>query len=411
MSPHGHNQGIDAPMMPNEKGLIPHASMRPSSDGFTLIELMIAMVVSLMLLLALTALYLNVSRGNHEMAKASGVIENGRFALQFLQDDLVHSGYWDIYVPPFDDLTDSTASGSTVSNPPTAVPDPCLTYASWDAEYKNNLLSLPVQAYDAAPSGCSSVVTNQVASTDVLVARHADTCVPGVGSCESDTAGKLYFQASTCSGEASYILDTAGFTLHTRGCTTLAIKRKFVSSIYYIRDYADRAGDGIPTLVRSQFDLQCADPSDPTTCTLAQQAAVPLVEGIQALRVEVGIDDKSRSGTDVITDATTPLLYQKGITWHDAATKDYPTSRGDGAPDTYIHCTTSAPCSVDQLANAVAVKLYLLVRSRDATAGYTDTKTYTLGGLSLGPFNDGYKRHLFITTVRFNSKSGRRYSP
>ncbi len=43
------------------------------------------------------------------------------------------------------------------------------------------------------------------------------------------------------------------------------------------------ADDGIPTLVRSEFDL--ADG------TLAHQAAVPLIEGIEGFRVEFGIDN------------------------------------------------------------------------------------------------------------------------
>ena len=52
-----------------------------------------------------------------------------------------------------------------------------------------------------------------------------------------------------------YVLDTGGYVFHKRNCTTVADKRKFISSIYYMRDYAVTAGDGIPTLVRSRFDL------------------------------------------------------------------------------------------------------------------------------------------------------------
>ena len=81
----------------------------------------------------------------------------------------------------------------------------------------------------------------------------------------------------------------------------------------------------------------------------------------------------------------------------------------DGA---YIHCTTAVPCTVDQLINVSAVKLYVLVRSREESPGYTDTKTYTLGGgTTLGPFNDRYKRHLYVTTMRLPNVAGRRETP
>lgn len=53
----------------------------------------------------------------------------------------------------------------------------------------------------------------------------------------------------------------------------------------------------------------------------------------------------------------------------------------------------------------------MLVRSTRPTAGYTDTKTYRLGGQPIGPFNDQFKRHVFSTSVRFHNVSGRREVP
>lgn len=384
-------------------------SPRAANAGLTLTELMIAMVISLLVMLTLFSLFMNVSRGNRELVKVHNVIENGRFALQLLQQDLAHAGFWDIHVPEFDDLTDPTASDALVANAPTGVPAPCQAFASWNAPYINNLLALPVQAYDAAPSGCA-VVSNKVADTDVLLVRHAETCVAGTGNCENDDAGKLYFQTSRCSADpAPYVLATGGHTLRKHGCGTdpadIVGKRKFVSNMYYIRNYADDPGDGIPTLVRSHFDLAGG--------TLAHQPAQALIEGIQAFRVELGVDRFSANGTDIFeAHPTVPgaLRYQTGIDWADPATRNLPRNRGDGAADTFIRCTSAAPCDQHQLANTVAVRLHVLVRSRETSPGYTDDKTYTLGDLTLGPFNDQFKRHVFSTTVRFNSKSGRRYA-
>src|SRR5688500_11281851 len=165
------------------------------AGGFTLVELMIAMTISLLLLAGLVGLFVNMSRNSNEMAKTNSVIENGRFALQLIQDDLVHAGYWGGFVPEFDDL----ASAAIPGDAPTGVPDPCEAYASWDSTYRNNLLGIAVQAYETLPAGpgCLAPLT-QRADTDVLVLRHAATCLPGVGDCESDIAGLLYFQPTFC---------------------------------------------------------------------------------------------------------------------------------------------------------------------------------------------------------------------
>jgi type IV pilus assembly protein PilW len=61
--------------------------------------------------------------------------------------------------------------------------------------------------------------------------------------------------------------------------------------------------------------------------------------------------------------------------------------------------------------NVVAVKLYVLVRSDVVTPGYTDEKTYNLGSTTLGPFKDGFKRHLFTQTIRLVNVSSRRETP
>ncbi|OGV77483.1 MAG: pilus assembly protein PilW [Methylotenera sp. RIFCSPLOWO2_02_FULL_45_14] len=384
-------------------------------SGFSLIELMVAITLGMLIVAALIALFLNINRTNTEMAKTNSQIENGRFAMQILQSDIVHGGFWGGYVPQFDDLTLTTAP----TDAPTAVPNPCLDYATpWTAAHITNLIGIPVQAYGNTPpsgGGCvTNLATNKQANTDVLVVRHAETCIAGSGgNCEADIVGKLYFQSSlsyhlpiprpipepNCpagrtADAAPYILNTAGFgTLNKKDCDTdVTEKRKFISSIYYIRDYAKTVGDGIPTLMLSQFD------------GLAHQEAVPLIEGIEGFRVELGIDNLSKTGAAV--------NYTAAINWLNPANLTTPTNRGDGVPDgAFVRCTDAIPCTAAQLTNAVAVKLYVLARADKVSPGYTDSKTYALGSSTLGPYGDGFKRHVFSTTVRLNNISGRRETP
>lgn len=364
---------------------------------------MISIVLSLLIMLALMTILVNVNHNNNEMARTNYQIENGRFATQLLQNDLSHAGFWGAFVPAFDDLTLSGAPSDT----PSSIPDPCLTYnaGNWTNAYITDLIGIAVDGYDAAPTGCTSLVTNQKTDTDILVVRHAETCLPGVGNCDNDTNGKLYFQASLCEAEIDspmpYSLSTNadGVSLMTKACDPAVVvgKRQFISNLYYIRNYAITPGDDIPTLMRSKFDYSAS------TGVLEHQAAVPVVEGIEGFKIEFGIDNLSDVGTAV--DYTAPVI------WGDTTNLNSPTNRGDGIPDTYISCTTASPCSVADLTNAVAVKLYILSRSREISPGYTDNKTYHLGTTTLGPYNDNYKRQMFSTTVRLVNVSGRRETP
>jgi prepilin-type N-terminal cleavage/methylation domain-containing protein len=460
------------------------------SSGLTLIELMVAMTISLLILAALVSVFVNMSRTTNEMAKTNSLIENGRFAIQLLQDDLVHAGFWGGYVPQFDNFSFSAVPADA----PTAVPNPCAAYNIWDSTYRNNILGTPVQSYDTLPTGagCLSPLAQKI-NSDVLVVRHADICVPGVGNCGADVAGRLYLQVPFCAAEANagtvqsatsntitlassasavdttyvgltirtvsgvgagqnrtisaytggsrlatvtpawttipdntttysfeYMLGTNLFPLHAVHCVgtgtpatlpitsgTVAGKRKWVSNIYYISNIAnpDQPNQVIPTLVVSQFDFASG--------TLAQQAPLALIDGIDAFRVELGIDNISKT--------LAPVDYTQAVVWANPTNQVLATNRGDGSPETFVRCTTAVPCTAAQLSNVVAVKIYVLARSRDTTPGYTDTKTYCLGELNpdgtcpaanqIAAANDSYKRHVFNSSMRLINVSGRRETP
>lgn len=470
---------------------LPTLSMRHRRQaGLTLIELMVAMAISLLVLLALVNVYVNLARANDEMAKSNSLIENGRSAIQILQNDLVHAGYWAGFVPQFDDLT----FGNVPADVPTAVPDACLAYASWTSDYKTNLIGIAVQSSDELPSGAACIsFPAQRAGTDVVLVRHVETCVPGDTNCDPDTAGRLYMQTGMCDaeknagtassatsnsivldGDASsmngayagltlrivggtgmgqlrnisayagssrtatisspwtiipdntsvygfeYALGTNSFPLHKRDCVgtgtpaslpvtagTLAEKRRLISNIYYIADlpHPDGAGRTVPTLMRSQLDVSGS--------VLVQRTPVRLLDGVEALRIELGIDNAGKTGASV--------NYAEAVQWVNVATKTQPTNRGDGSPDYFKRCTTANPCSAAELVNVVAVKLYVLARSRDTTPGYADSKVYCLGepaadgscpaASTVAAANDGFKRHVFATSMRLNNISGRRETP
>jgi len=225
---------------------------------------------------------------------------------------------------------------------------------------------------------------------------------------------------STTTYSFEYMLGTNLFPLHAVHCVgtgtpatlpitsgTVADKRKWVSNIYYISNIAnpDQPNQVIPTLMVSQFDFASG--------TLAQQAPLALIDGIDAFRVELGIDNISKT--------LAPVDYTQAVVWANPTNQVLATNRGDGSPETFVRCTTAVPCTAAQLSNVVAVKIYVLARSRDTTPGYTDTKTYCLGELNpdgtcpaanqIAAANDSYKRHVFSSSMRLINVSGRRETP
>lgn len=375
--------------------------------GFTLVELLIAMALGLMLMALLGSLFVDVSRTNRDMARSAGLVESARFALRLMSDDLVHAGYWAGFIPEFDDRGFLAAP----TDVPTRIPDPCLAFANWDTAHRQALIGIPIQVHASTPAGCVRV-RDKVAESDLLVVRHAATCSVGQTGCAPEASGKIYFQPSRCRIEieagVSHVLDVMGFGLHARDCEegppvtgSIAPKYRYVSNIYYIRDWATSAGDGMPTLVRSSFDTAAGTP--------AQQPAVPLVEGIEGLRVEIGVDHLAVDGNDIVTATDAAERYTAAIAWIDPREHALPRNRGDGIPDGFRHCADD--CSAAEMTHVVALRIHILARTSEPVPGHVDDVVYRLGDLQLGPFHDGFMRHVFSTTVRLANVADRRRVP
>lgn len=347
----------------DKSSLIKSTPQAKLQSGFSLIELMVAITIGLIMMVALGSLLLNITRSNSEMAKTNLQIENGRFAMQILQNDAVHAGFWGR-------LSDATAFNAAV-----AIPNPCLASASWDAAYHQNLLAIPVQGFanGSTLTGCN--VSNVLPSSDVLVVSHANTCTAGTPGCEGGTDIGPHIQTSSCQAgspppEASYVISATTFPLKNKDCTTIAPRRKVISNIYYLAN-----NNNSPTLMRIPF------------VNGSYSQPEPLIEGIEAFKVEYGVDSLGQNGLPISN-----------------------TNPGDGSPDAYVTCPNSG-CSLDQLNNIVALKLYVLARNLEATIGYKDTKSYQLGLTNVPAANDGFKRHVFSTSVRLINPSSRREVP
>lgn len=363
--------------------------------GLSLIELMISIGLGLVVLAAITTAFINNSRTRTEIEKTSQQIENGRYAMQLLSDDLRSAGFYAEYTPP-------TALPATF----TTTPDPCATTITTIADLTQPAFLLHVQGNDNGTTVPTCLSTAGVKpNTDILVVRRVSTCIAGTANCDVAANGTPYFQASLCTppvagGTAAagtelsstnalcplcsdyFALDStlANLTKHFKDCKTTANLRRFRTHIYFIAAN-DNTGDGIPTLKRAELGA-------------GGFTVVPLVEGIENLQLEYGIDTGPATGVDGV-----PEVYSAN-------------------PETYApasvppNCTANGP--VCNWWNVVSVNIHLLARNTQTSTGYTDTKVYTLGldaagnDNTVGPFNDGFRRHAYEAVVRLTNPSARK---
>ena len=128
---------------------------------------------------------------------------------------------------------------------------------------------------------------------------------------------------------------------------------EFYARIFYIRKFSEAPTDEIPTL--------CVEGLT-GGLSLGVMATRCLVEGVEDMQIELGID-----------------------------------SDFDGVPNQF----KAAP-EADEVANAVAARIHLLLRSIDTIPGHTKAKTYQLGSKSVA-YDDRYLRRVFSTTVQIRN--------
>lgn len=346
--------------------------------GVSLVELMVALVIGLLVVAAVTSLTISTSRTNTELSRLSRQVENGRYALQLLNDELRHAGFYgrlhDLGVRP------------------SSLPDPC-SVAQTDLE---SGITMPVQAHTSDTGLTCLDDVDHLDNTEILVIRRAAT-EPTIGfndvptdssgsACDITalnaddmlTQGHIYIQPQPkrfIVGVAPELDVLTTFSLMERDqangrsdCPTPIHRSR--TDIYYLSPTTTPSSacpgtmtgstENVPTLMRLRHDLT------------GSWCSEPLVEGIQNLQYDFGIDNN-----------------------------------GDGVTDQSVRI----PADTAEWSNVVTVRINLLARNHESSVGFTDEKTYSMsqdGTLVLGPFGDDVRRRLFIGLVRLTNPAGRR---
>jgi type IV pilus assembly protein PilW len=383
-------------------------------QGLSLIELMISITLGLLILAGLTTVFVTSSESQRELQRSAQQIENGRYAMDVLTQDLHHAGFYGRYTAYLD--------GTTAR-------DPCIT---GNETALKDALDNPVRGFFAAnqsstPSlsgtSCGGYLasTNLYPGSDIIVIRRAETTPlryptdglsPTVTSADTAVSGEVYLQTDPQTADIQFgngaqitaaTKASGGATAITQKNGTAASIRKYRVHVYFVAPCSipaggapactgpsDDANSPIPTLKRLELTVSGGSRTFNT---------VPIAEGVSALKVEFGIDNSP------------------------SAVNGNTLRIGDGAPDLYIPNASTSSLSGADLPNIVTAKLWLIARSPQSTPGYTDSKTYLVAtdssalgvwagtGLTYGPYNDAYKRHAFFSQVRLVNLSARRENP
>jgi type IV pilus assembly protein PilW len=318
--------------------MIPTHKQRQS--GFSVVELMIAMLLSLTLATAIISVFVNNSYSFNQDENIGRMQDDARHALREIAFELSMAGHYaNLHIP----ATVTYDGGLTIGTDCGPAGETNWMYRATEAGTGNNL---SIMAIDNA--------------TNAAVAA-AHSCF-GAGEVEEGTDVVAIRRVA---GAESTVLSANGAYLRTNGTVGVLFSGTaptappvvvappradwaFRPSIYYIRQFANVPGDNLPTLCRKA--LSGAGPSMITEC---------LATGIEDLQIEYGIDTTQ-----------------------------------NGQPNVYLSSPTLA-----QMQNVVAARIFLIGRTTEVDTRYTNTKTYSISNAPDFVPNDSFHRRVFSTSV------------
>lgn len=361
--------------------------------GFSLVELMVAITIGLIILVAVSGIFITSKKSYNVQDRLARLQENARFAMQFLMKDLRMAGYYGC-VSDFDSSTLSNSLNSTASLPiqlgvpleglkagnsswnpsgNTALPTGSTSVTSKESACPNTIgsictntdaiavllanpsdLSLDLIADMAEPSSPVTVTTTVLIKKKDIVAvadcSHADifqvtNVAPGGGG----TVIQHAQDASLTPGNAT---DSFG---GAQGYQYMQSGGKLLTFVYR-RYYIGTGAGGLPSLFRDG--------------TEGQQE---LVEGIENMRILYGVD------TD-----TPP----------------------DGIPNVYLKPDSIAAADWPKVVS-IRVGILAMTTSDKAENTDTDTAAYDIDGDGNTDFTgpgDRNKRRVFLATVALRNK-------
>ena len=313
---------------------------RKLQSGMSMVELMIAMLLATILAGSIITVFVNNSHSFNQDENVLRMQDDARFALREIAFDIGMAGHYaDLLIPA------------------SVTPD----------------LSLAIVA-DCGPSGQDKWMyrTTQAGSGDsfslIGIDNATSSTASAVHSCIDNgelLGGTDVVSVKRVAGSPAGITRAGSIYLRTNGTVGLLYRAPYPAApavdvpvpladwefrprVYYIRQFANTPGDGIPTLRRKV--LAGVGPSMTTEC---------IATGIENLQIEYGIDTTT-----------------------------------DGNPNVFLSSPTLA-----QMQGIVTARIFLLARTSAIDTRYTNQKTFSISNAPDYTPADSFHRRVFSTTV------------
>lgn len=337
-----------------------------NSRGFSLVELMVALVITLILLAGIGQIFLSSKKSFTIQDSLARQQENGRYAIELISQDLRRSGYWGgtAIVPEI------------IGSQPPIAPDSgtgeSFTCPTGDNTW-GRMIAYRIFGINDARTNYACIPTSGTGGYlrgDVLVVRYGSAYQVGGTTLSNFTTkpNRLYLRSTVFQGRIFKGNEEADGANQVE--TVAAIRESLViAHAYYIGNSGRQCrGQNVPSL----FRVTLSDSGTPQVEEVAY--------GIDQLQVRYGVD------TDIDLNST-------------------PTdSSGDGLIDAYLDANNinnddSPPYASPHWRQVVSAKVWLLTRAECGETGLVNNNTYEdLGDVDYA-VNDDFRRQLYQTTV------------
>ncbi len=315
----------------------------PPSPGFSLVELMVAILIGLILTASIILVLVGNMHSYNVNNSSAKIQESGRYGLATLLRDVRLAGYWGGYEDDVTNIEDAVDPAGTGCNSDT-----------WARMVEQRIYGLNDTNNDGTATGnytnADCIPASEYLRGDVLAVRHA---------------APITLDPAALTANRNYIItDIDKATVFTTnvapaGFAQPASIRELVAHAYYVGmgngtcsiGLNPSAGQALPSLYRV------------TVTGPGVSSKEEIVAGVQDFQVQYGVDIDGDSSIDDYVDADTV-----GADW----------------------------------ADVIAVRLWLLLRAACIEPDYTATPTYTMAGVNKTcPAN--VRCQLFTSTIRLRN--------
>ncbi len=336
--------------------------------GFSLIELMVALLITLILTAGIAQIFLGSKKSFNIQETLGRMQENGRYAIDSISSDLRRAGYWggNADITAIEDYTPGgIANGNSI-----AIDDGTCTDVNWARMLTHRIFGKNDNrtSYTCLPADTTHI-------GDVLVVRYAAPWIlGGITTPNPALLNHYYIRSSLFEGRLFEGKDVLSYTIPGAAATRTS---ELISRAYFIHTTNNSAPSNCPggTPVPSLYRMSLING------TLQSEE---IAYGVDNFQVQYGLD------TD-----------------------------GDDSVDNYVDAQVATDPSWGQV---IAARVWLSVRAECPETGFDNTNSYAMAGTNYTPGTtdrdadgnidgdvdgdgtDDYRRQIFETTIRLRNQ-------